>query len=703
MTTVCELLTSEEEAKSLVDKLQDTLASGGFELRQWASSKPSVITHLPPEIRSDSAELWITQGQPDTSERALGLLWHCSSDTLSYKHRPIEHPTVTLRTIYQVLASQYDPLGFIIPYTTRAKVVVQRLWDKKREWDDPSLPEDLLHAWQEWESELPALQDIALPRCYHSEGMDSESSQREIHIFCDASERAYGSVAYLRTENPDGEVETAFLTARSRVAPKRQQSVPRLKLCAALTGAQLAKVLREELTLPIRQITLWTDSTTVLAWLQSDSCRFKVFVGTRIAEIQELTARESWRYVESANNPADDITRGKHLQELTANSRWFRGPTFLRKNPDQWPQLQQLPAISSDCEETKKATLCGLSAAPALPTIPDVELFSTWKELVAATARSLQGAARTPLTADSYREAENILLQRAQMECFPDDYNQTLAEKPLPPSSRLISLAPEFDTAMQLIRVGGRLRHTTDIDAEALHPIILDPKHRITQLLIQHYDDQLHHSGSERVFAELRRKYWILRGREAVRRHQHHCTECRKWRGKPQIPRMADLPPARLRLYKPAFYSTGVDCFGPYTIKIGRRTEKRWGIIFKCMTTRAVHLDLLSSIDTDSFLMALRRFVARRGKPFELLSDRGTNFKGGERELQETFSSLQPDLQVELASQQIKFTFNPPTAPHFGGCWEREIRSLKQALQVVISTQTVTEASVSPLFLLILS
>lgn len=189
------------------------------------------------------------------------------------------------------------------------------------------------------------------------------------------------------------------------------------------------------------------------------------------------------------------------------------------------------------------------------------------------------------------------------------------------------------------------------------------------------------------MFAELRRKYWILRGREAVRRHQHHCIECRKWRGKPQIPRMADLPPARLRLYKPAFYSTGLDCFGPYTIKIGRRTEKRRGIIFKCMTTRAVHLDLLSSMDTDSFLMALRRFVARRGKPFELLSDRSTNFKGGERELQETFNSLQPDLQAQLASQQIEFTFNPPSAPHFGGCWEREIRSLKQALQVVIGTQ----------------
>ncbi|XP_026219876.1 uncharacterized protein LOC113164689 [Anabas testudineus] len=682
-------LTSENEARVLVDKLQDILGSGGFELRQWASNKISVISHLPPEIRSDSAELVINKGQEDASEPALGLRWHCSSDTLTYNHHSVTHSTVTLRTIYQVLASQYDPLGFIVPYTTRAKVIVQRLWDKKRDWDDPSLPEGLLHMWQEWESELSSLKNIVLPRCYTSEEMDSDTNHREIHIFCDASERAYGSVAYIRTKNTEGKVETAFLTARSRVAPKRQQSIPRLELCAALTGAQLANVLKKELTLLIHQIILWTDSTTVLTWLSSESCRFKVFVGTRVAEIQDLTDREAWRYVDSANNPADDITRGKHLQELTADSRWFQGPAFLKHSSDKWPQLHQIPSISADCEEVKKTAFCGLIAA--LPAVPDIEQLETWPQVVAAIAQCLHGAANTPPTADNYREAENSLLQRVQQECFPDDYQRLMMGKSISSSSRIITLAPEFDNVAHLIRVGGRLRHTTAIEEETLPPIILDPKHKITQLLIQHCDDQLHHPGCERVFAELRRKYWILRGREAVRRHQHHCTECRKWRGNPKQPRMADLPPARLRLHKPAFYSTGVDCFGPYHIKIGRRTEKRWGIIFKCMTTRAVHLDLLPSIDADSFLMSLRRFVARRGKPFELLSDQGTNFRGGERELQEAFSSLHPDLQVQLASQQIKFTFNPPSAPHFGGCWEREIRSLKQALQVTIGTQSVTE------------
>lgn len=148
-----------------------------------------------------------------------------------------------MRNIYRVLASLYDPLGFIVPFTTRAKILVQGLWSKPREWDDPALPEDALLMWTEWETELAHLSEISLPRCYVSTPMDSVACTRTVHVFCDASERAYGSIAYLHTEDRHGRAEVSFLTARSRVAPKKQQSMPRLELCAALTGAQLAALL----------------------------------------------------------------------------------------------------------------------------------------------------------------------------------------------------------------------------------------------------------------------------------------------------------------------------------------------------------------------------------------------------------------------------------------------------------------------------
>lgn len=686
-------LPSKAEAKELLDKLRVLLASGGFEIRQWASNAPEIISHLPQEARSDNAELWLTQNSADIQESTLGLRWHCPTDTIGYKHRLDDYGPTTMRTVYRTLAKQYDPLGLILPYTTRAKVIVQRLWDKQREWDDPLLPEELLQAWNAWVSELPELSRITLPRCYVPTTMDQPEVTREVHVFCDASDRAYGSVAYLRSEDAYGGVHLAFLLARSRVAPKRQQSMPRLELCAAVTGAQLAKLIVSELTLPIKSTILWSDSTTVLTWLRSDSCRFKVFVGTRIAEIQELTDQQSWRYVSSTLNPADDLTRGKSLVELAQPNRWCQGPSFLLQPPHEWPEA---PAwtYEEDPTELRRSLFCHFISTSSDKSVPDSSQYATWSELVEATARTLQqDKAEQDVSPPSraYQQVVLFLIKQSQLESFPEEYHLLKANKSVPSSSRLLVLAPEFDATDEIIRVGGRLRRAEDLDPNFKHPIVLDPSHYITKLLIQDCDQRLCHPGPERVFAELRRSYWILRGREAVRKHQYACLECRKLRSKPVVPKMADLPPARLRLFKPAFYSTGMDCFGPFQVKIGRRTEKRWGIIFKCLTTRAVHLDVLTSIDTDAFLMAVRRFTARRGTPAELYSDQGTNFRGGEKELREAFSVMSTDLQGLLAKHQINFHFNPPTAPHFGGVWEREIRSVKAALSTTIGAQSVPE------------
>lgn len=150
-------------------------------------------------------------------------------------------------------------------------------------------------------------------------------------------------------------------------------------------------------------------------------------------------------------------------------------------------------------------------------------------------------------------------------------------------------------------------------------------------------------------------------------------------------------PSATPQTVCPPFYSTGVDCFGPYLVKIGRRTEKRWGVIFKCLTIRAVHIELLNSMDVDAFLLALRRFIAQQARPKEVLSDCGTNFCGAERELREAFATMEPQLKGQLAEYQIDFKFNPPNALHFGGAWEREVRSIKSGLQVAVGSRSVPE------------
>lgn len=319
--------------------------------------------------------------------------------------------------------------------------------------------------------------------------------------------------------------------------------------------------------------------------------------------------------------------------------------------------------------------------------MPEVTKYSSWTDLVDEMHQSL-----TPTVPNlTKKQVEAMLLSQAQNECFPEEMNALKANRSVPNSSRLSALAPEYDSHTKLIRVGGRLRRLNIVEPDTIHPIVLDPKHPLTALLIKHYDETLFHSGPERVFSEIRRYYWILRGRQAVRKHQWSCMQCRQWRAKPINPRMADLPSSRLHIWQPPFWATGMDCFGPFMVSHSRKTEKRWGIIFKCQTTRCVHIDLLNNLDTDSFLMALRRFISRRGCPYELWSDQGTNFKGGSKELKEAFEDLSPDLKTVLAKHQINFHFNPPNAPHFGGTWEREIRSIKTALRSILGNQSVTE------------
>lgn len=327
-------------------------------------------------------------------------------------------------------------------------------------------------------------------------------------------------------------------------------------------------------------------------------------MGTRIAEIQDLTDVNSWRYVDSQSNPADDVTRGKTLQELAQPQRWSQGPAFLRCPESQWPvyPLSAIPLIPTEIKELRKSVACYMTHEPSVSTLPDPSEYGRLEDLTAAAVKMVfDGAATAPF----HLKIETLLTQKAQAESFPEELQALQRGRNVPQSSRLLALSPELDPASKLIRVGGRLRQA-ELEPDVLHPIILDGDHPFSRLLIKSYDERLLHPGTKRVHGEMRRKYWLLKGRRAIKKHQASCQECRRWRAMPIVPKMADLPASRLRLFKPPFWSTGVDCFGPLQIKLGRRVEKRWGIIFKCLTTRCLHLDLLESMDTEAFLMALR-------------------------------------------------------------------------------------------------
>lgn len=276
------------------------------------------------------------------------------------------------------------------------------------------------------------------------------------------------------------------------------------------------------------------------------------------------------------------------------------------------------------------------------------------------------------------------------MSAFPEDYSNLKEGKQLDPGSSLITLTPFIDH-QGVLRVGGRIENAP-APPEARHPIILPADEKITKLLIYSLHLEFAHSTTERTFHELRKLYWVQRGRKTVRRIISKCFKCKQHYAKALCPMMAALPGYRLKPFYPAFTHTGVDFFGPYNVKIFRRKVKRWACLFTCMSSRAVHLEMAYSLDTSSFINCISRFEDRRTTPQHYHSDNGTNFVGAVREFSECLRRMeQLAIKDGRKRRTVTWSFNPPAAPHFGGTWERLVQSSKRALRFVLNEQTLTD------------
>ncbi|KXJ68836.1 hypothetical protein RP20_CCG001484 [Aedes albopictus] len=263
-------------------------------------------------------------------------------------------------------------------------------------------------------------------------------------------------------------------------------------------------------------------------------------------------------------------------------------------------------------------------------------------------------------------------------------------KKQIPKSSAIAYLCPFLDEN-DVLRVRGRTGACPMINFDAANPIILPKNHYITCLIVLHYHRQYHHQNHNTVLNEIRQRYRIARLKSVYNTIRKRCQECKNNNATRQPPAMSDLPPARLAAYSRPFTHMGVDYFGPVTISIGRRMEKRWVLIATCLTVRAVHLQIAHTLSTDSCISALRNVMARRGIPAVIYSDQGTNFRGANRELKVAVEYLDENrLMTEFTTPHTRWSFNPPAAPHMGGAWERLIRTVKQNLSKLLPSNTPT-------------
>ncbi len=282
------------------------------------------------------------------------------------------------------------------------------------------------------------------------------------------------------------------------------------------------------------------------------------------------------------------------------------------------------------------------------------------------------------LSVDELDESEMEIVRFSQRMRFPEELISLQRGEEVKRSNPLYRLNPVLEAGV--IRMYGRLDNAV-MPEESKHPIILSKDLHISELLLRHIHDEVGHSGRNDMLARLRQRFWIPGASSAICRVLSRCVICKRFQGTTGCQQMANLPSSRVLPDEPPFTRVGVDCFGPFEIKRGRSTVKRYGVIFTCLSIRAIHIEVVASLDTDYFVHALRRFMARRGQVSELRSDNGTNFVGAERELREAIKNWNHDKISDVLNQKsIKWIFNPPTGSHHGGVWKRMIRSVRKIM-----------------------
>ena len=676
----------------LLPAVCDVLKKGGFPLGKHMINDPEVLSSIPEEDRAKEAKV-VTE---EMRCKALGIRWEVSSDCPSYARTEDSSSALTKRGMLSKVAAMYDPLGLIIPIVILGRMLFQQAVRLRLGWDDP-VPDDLGRRWTRWWQSLEGLREVQFPRALIPASFTDAAA--ELHLFCDGSTQAYGVCTYIRLLYC-GRIHVQLVSARSRLVPIKQMTIPRIELCAAKMAAEAEEILRAELDIGLLPSTYWCDSKVALCYIKGEPGRFKPFVAHRVTAIRSKSSPGQWMYIPTKLNTADLLTRGCLPHELPET--WNAGPLFLRRHRDQWAEY--LPATETTSPdvgdlELRKVVVShqvSMNTSAGHPLDQLMNYYSDYSRLQRALAwlrrckDVLLGrdCGKGDLTVREMSDAEHALITYVQEQAYASEIAALRSGGTLGRRSAVISLDPELEE--DVLVVGGRLGRAST-PRRGRHPVILPGKSCLARLILKQTHGKAH-LGVEWTLSLVRQRFWIPGARNVLRHIRSTCVTCQRLYGRPRMQKMAELPADRVNIKLTPWEDVGVDMFGPFYVSQGRRRVKRWGCLFTCLAVRAVHLEVLASMDSDSFINAFRRFCARRGQPSRVRSDQGTNFVGALAELRAEFKEINKR-QVVLAARElgVDWTFNPPHASHHGGVWERMIRTVRRVLLAVMPSASVSE------------
>lgn len=622
---------SVSKAIEVAQQVREIHASAGYELRRFTSNSSEVVVAL--EGNMDKLVNFSADANDlQSTEKILGMYWHPGDDAFKYelKFHRVKDEVIkgircpTKRELLSVVMSIFDPMGFLCNYMISAKLLMREVWRHDVRWDEV-LPVSLREIWNNWCTELQNVAQVNVPRYYFK---NEPPCSLELHTFVDASEDAFGAVSYWRWSESNDTFGVSFIAAKTKCAPLKTMTIPRLELQAAVLGTRLMCTILKEHSLNVARRILWSDSTTVISWICSESRRYKPFVAHRISEILDSTRPADWRWLPTKLNVADETTRMKNNVDFSSDARWFKGPQFLYSNEEDWPE-DNTQQNEKSCEEELRPKF---SLLVCTNTIIDFNRFSSFLRLKRTMAwvlrivqrRKKKDTGTNCLTVAELKDAENCLCRLVQEESFANEIEALNSGGSLIKGSDLYTLSPYVDDK-KLLRVYGRIGAATWLPLDSRHPIILPPSHKLTELIVAHFHKTMKHQNFEATMGEIRKQFWIPRLRKLLSKIISSCNTCKIRRATPVHPFMGSLPSDRLSPHVRPFSYTGLDYFGPVNITIGRRHEKRWVALFTCLTIRAIHLEVAFDLSTDACILAIRNFINRRGTPVRIRSDNGKN------------------------------------------------------------------------------
>lgn len=611
---------------------------------------------------------WITNFDENApaSVKVLGVEWMPQSDNLCINVH-VNTEINTKRQLSSFICGLWDPYGFLSPFLITLKVILQSLWKEKFEWDE-KLPNEQIALIKHALGNTNFIYNV--PRCIMS------SFRFEYHCYADASSKAYGACLYVMQFNDENKcVHSDLYISKSRLAPIRGMTIPKLELLAATLASKLIEIIRREVDSK-PAVKLFTDSQVVLHWIKNKNKTWVQFVQRRVENIRKIVKDELWNHISSSENVADIVSRGCTLKELSNNTLWWKGITE-QKTINDLNNIDELPEDIS-CFEIHVSNI--------LP-IMDLSRFSSFVKAVRVLTivyrfinkcrkRSID---RLPFTVAQITAAEDSLIRNIQNRAYKAELDALKKGDKISPSSSIYQLNPFLDPDDNILKVNTRLQNS-GLSTSEVYPKIIPKDSEMDRLLIQYHHQKLMHAGVNTTFCDIRKKYWLPKGRRRIKEVIKKCNLCKIKNVSSNSERWAPMPIERVNTLKlRAFLHVGIDYFGPLISKEG----KIYVLLLTCLQTRAIHLELARSLETAEFLRIFSQFTARRGTPETIHSDNAKTFKGA----QSTIASL----------YHCTWKFIVERSPHKGGAWERLIQCVKAPLRLLIRNKILSTLEIQTL------